>query len=280
MCWAHMKKNFVDHLNLAEKKNQFELQQDIDKLQESSSPEMFTKAAVLFGKKWEGEEKFMAYMNKMWLTTHRNWFEGVSYFRPSTNNACESFNNEIKKKHIFRTKAPAVQFVEAIKFNIRLWSEQMNFVTTAQRKILDRIWTEGYHLLKSDTKVTATSSGIYFPLKMENCRESDISKLSKLKWNTFHQFVNTIDNVAMVHWDKNEWTSSTCTCPNFFKEYICKHVIFVAVKEKCAIIPITAKDIPLGQKRKPGRPKGRAPALVREREEPEIIQRVKRPRRV
>ena len=35
---------------------------------------------------------------------------------------------------------------------------------------------------------------------------------------------------------------STCTCPNFFKEYICKHVLGILIRQKFLIYPHQAKD--------------------------------------
>ena len=52
-----------------------------------------------------------------------------------------------------------------------------------------------------------------------------------------------------------EWRSGICTCPAFLKDYICKHLVGLALRLKYERAPEAAKNVPLGKKRAPGRPK-------------------------
>ena len=61
--------------------------------------------------------------------------------------------------------------------------------------------------------------------------------------------------------------NNTCTCPSFFKKYICKHIIGIAIRTIPEIrksIPLAAKNLPLTSKRKTGRPALAKKALVRQ----------------
>ena len=52
--------------------------------------------------------------------------------------------------------------------------------------------------------------------------------------------------------------------PQFFKRVVCKHIIGVSIRLGLTQAPLEAKSVPLGQKRKRGRPSKEKPALVRQ----------------
>ena len=57
----------------------------------------------------------------------------------------------------------------------------------------------------------------------------------------------------------------TCTCPSYYKTYLCKHIIGIAIHLKASTkidIPIQAKNI--GSNRKKGRPALAKAALIRQ----------------
>ena len=58
--------------------------------------------------------------------------------------------------------------------------------------------------------------------------------------------------------------SATCTCPAYQKQYICKHTLGIAIRtnkyDPCA----QAKNVPIGQKPKRGRPALAKRALLRQ----------------
>ena len=53
--------------------------------------------------------------------------------------------------------------------------------------------------------------------------------------------------------DNAEWMKGNCTCANFLKTYMCKHLLGIALRLKFCEAPPAAKTIMLGQKRKRGR---------------------------
>lgn len=50
--------------------------------------------------------------------------------------------------------------------------------------------------------------------------------------------------------NETNFQKSTCTCPEYFKSYVCKHIVGIAAIKKLAIIPPEAKVVRLGQKPK------------------------------
>lgn len=51
-----------------------------------------------------------------------------------------------------------------------------------------------------------------------------------------------------------DWQKSKCNCPSFCKNYICKHVVDMAIRLKYYEPPPSAKTVPINQKRKRSRP--------------------------
>ncbi|KAK7096618.1 hypothetical protein V1264_005894 [Littorina saxatilis] len=55
-----------------------------------------------------------------------------------------------------------------------------------------------------------------------------------------------------------------CNCPEFLKCYVCHHSMGMEIRLEVTNPPAQAKTIPIGQKRKRGRPKLSRPALIRQ----------------
>jgi len=84
------------------------------------------------------------------------------------------------------------------------------------------------------------------------------------KWNTFDQFKKRAFGVWIIKLpiDGNKWQEGHCTCPNYLKKYICKHIVGIAMRCKYVKPPPAAKQVPIGEKRKRGRPKKSSKALI------------------
>ena len=96
--------------------------------------------------------------------------------------------------------------------------------------------------------------------------------MEECNWRTFDQFTNC----AFGYWkitiksnaNESNWKKSTCTSPIFYKQYICKHIIAICIllNKVGSQMPFAAKNLPIGQKRKAGRPAHAALALCRQRQ--------------
>ena len=94
--------------------------------------------------------------------------------------------------------------------------------------------------------------------------KNEIQRYKRKQYSSFTQFKDLQFGMWKVTLPNNalEWKKGFCNCPNFLKEYICKHVIGMAIRLKHCKLPSIAKHVPLGEKRKRGRPRKATQALL------------------
>ena len=129
-------------------------------------------------------------------------------------------------------------------------------------------WFEGYAHPSTAPSTNNGNEAINAVIKKEDTFRELLMESGN--FSSFNQFVST----ALGYWrvtmpdlvDESNWFLATCTCPLYSKNYICKHVVAVALLLKFATkcMPMTAKTIQLGQKRSRGRPGFALPALLRQ----------------
>lgn len=274
MCWAHARRKIVENiLKSVDKDYQEEFELDIDQLQLSSTQEIFADAKEMFKKKWKTKKQItmLAYLEERYFTTHDTWYEGVQMYVPSQNNACEGTNRTIEDEHTIRERLTMALFKLSMVNMLRIWSESYDFekkffeIATI---VLDT-WTKAYNWNKSSKQLKSVekddSVRYYTPTGDKlTITDSEISTVELKRWNTFEQFKKRAFSVWIVDLPKNgeKWLEGTCTCPVFMKEYICKHVVGIALRLKYTRAPPQAKNVPLGQKRKLGRPAKAKKALL------------------
>ena len=84
-----------------------------------------------------------------------------------------------------------------------------------------------------------------------------------MRGTTFEQFKHRAFSVWIVQFSKdNGWLNGSCTCRDFFKKYVCKHMVGLAIRNKFVKVPPAAKQVPIGEKRSRGRPKQSTQALL------------------
>jgi MULE transposase domain len=275
MCWSHTQRNIEKKLKGA---NKNEILDDVDKLQLCESEIVFRTASSLFLKKWNKVEKeFTDYFENEWLKHLDSWYEGYSNFTPSTNNSLEATNKVIKDEHTFRERHPLARFLTIADGIVSKWSTARNqdqtdpVVFSTEPTITLKKWTDSYHFAKCSKTILQIPSkkkhltDYYIPAgTKETMTRAEIEKYNKKKWTSFDQFKDLQFGIWKLTLPNNgsEWTKGICNCPNFFKEYICKHVIGMAIRLKFCKPPPAAKDVPLGEKRKRGRPRKATKALL------------------
>lgn len=90
------------------------------------------------------------------------------------------------------------------------------------------------------------------------------STFTNLHSDTFNDYVNIRNSLWVVSVLDGQWESASCNCPIFLKEYVCKHSIGFAIRKKKIDVPPVAKNIPIGEKHKRGRPRLVTAALLRD----------------
>lgn len=87
-----------------------------------------------------------------------------------------------------------------------------------------------------------------------------------IDWASFKQFKEECFSfytaVFPVPLTKDNWIKGSCDCYQYFKLYMCVHILGIALRMKFVTAPDEAKTIPIGRKRKRGRPALAKPALV------------------
>ena len=75
--------------------------------------------------------------------------------------------------------------------------------------------------------------------------------------NKFRIFISSLRLLNIISMSSHLCSDATykLVCPAFFKNYICKHAVGMAIRLKyCKPPPAAAKTVPIGEKRKRGTP--------------------------
>ncbi|CAF0857349.1 unnamed protein product [Rotaria sordida] len=165
MCWFHMRKCVEKKLNLVEDKALHnEIMNDIETLQLSKNKKTFNIATRLFLKKWEKQERCIQYLSSEWLESKNGWYEGLSMYVPSTNNALEATNRMIKDEDTLRERLVLSRFTVVIFSIVNKWSKERN-PTLINSKIFEHQpsitlshWTDAYNWVKLNKEVISISN--------------------------------------------------------------------------------------------------------------------------
>lgn len=271
MCWFHMYKNVSDKVPtfLKELGKQSEFLADLQKLQVAKSKEIFNVAVHLFMEKWRQESvDLVNYFETQWVLKNSGWYESFASPMPSTNNALESTNRVIKDEGTMRERLDLSKFRTIIFDIVRNWSMEytagLKLVTLNAPEIPLALWTKGYHFAKANSKITSSRRGAAIIYRCAEIEKID----DAIDWNNFDVFKKKSfefhDTQFIYPINRENWLKSKCDCCDYFKLYICAHIIGIAIRLKIVIAPAEAKSLPIGQKRKRGRPAKAKSALVRQ----------------
>lgn len=87
------------------------------------------------------------------------------------------------------------------------------------------------------------------------------------KWTNFEHFKRSLDIVHtkfVYPVTGDNWAHASCVCFDGLKKYLCEHIVGISLRLKVITAPPEAKSIPLGQRRKRGRPAKAKGALERQ----------------
>lgn len=273
MCAFHMYKNVREKLPsfIRDNLKQSQFLNDLQKLQLAKTDKAFDVAVGLFMDKWRAESaELTQYFRMEWVDQNRFWYEGFAKLMPSTNNALESFNRLIKDEQTLRERMDLGKFRMALYKMTKEWS--IKYISSVKTVYLDApeltlpLWTAGYLWARANNKISSRKRGNFIIYRsilsfIETIDDSndwdsfDVYRKKSFEFNdTKFKYPITRDN----------WFESECDCENYFKLYICEHIIGIALRIKCIIPPAEAKAIPIGEKRKRGRPPKAKSALKRQ----------------
>jgi hypothetical protein len=216
---------------------------------------------------------FLDYFQKEWLESNNGWYEGIQLYVPSTNNALEATNRTIKDDGTFRERHALSRFLQIASDIVKNWSKERD-PSSVNAKVFARepnislsLWTSSYQWAKLTKDVICNSNNssetFYIPARdLKSIGQADLTKYKNKKWTTFNQFRKSFDIWYMELEKNEEWRKAKCSCPAFLKNYICKHIVGMAIRLKHCKPPPAAKTVPIGEKRKRGRPAKAKTALL------------------
>lgn len=258
MCWFHMRKAVVEKLP--------KLSSDKKKTI-SPSQEVFNHASLLFTEKWRAMSQsfFDDYFTNVWLIDNRFWYEGAAMLAPSTNNALESFNRYLKDEHTLRERIDLGQLRSVLFEAIEKWSlAYTNDLKEYKRQpdISLKLWTASYSWAKMNLSMNNKNNAdeMLYTFSTNPSVPGECSS-----WKTFDDYKNSLSDIQVsfpLPYTKENWLAGRCTCKEYLKNYICTHIVGISIRMKYVIVPDEAKNIPIGQKRKRGRPALAKAALV------------------
>lgn len=267
MCFAHVLRN-IRKRPFVSKNNKSLIIDDIKKMQLAASRQAFDDMTKLFCEKWCSlEENFVDYFKAQWLGTHSNWFEGAAVYTPSTNNALESHNAVIKRKITFRKQLPLNKFLLIMKEMTENISQQLyneKRVIEEEPLIKKETWTKAAMMhVKDFTSFKARGNSndkITYVLPSSKCEPDNATTkyykcLLTRHWKSFDEFINFgFQQFWVVTLSVTDWkTLSNCTCPSFFKQHMCKHILAIAAKEKIVEFPEISNPVLLSKRKNAGR---------------------------
>lgn len=281
MCYFHVVQNITKYLRSAPARTCGHIRADIQALQHAQDDVTFQKASALFLKKWRREKDpvvvhFVQYFQDQWLSSNASWFEGAAPGFPSTNNGLEATNSWIKRGHTLRERLPVGQFLTSVIELLETWSHRRDPASVNCLKFADtpsiplKVWTSAYQWAVGNRKVLQRSHGSgtnYFVTSSamkEPLTTNLLATYEKVrgKWKDFGTFKHYNYGIWVIFLDSAHPTEATCTCPSFFKFGTCKHAVGMQIRLHLVDVPPAAKQIPLGQKRKRGRPAKAKRALL------------------
>lgn len=237
---------------------------DIDKLQLCQSHQIFDYGIQLFLDKWrEVCIEFIQYFETEWLHKNRYWYEGARILTPKTNNALEATNRVIKNEHTLRRRYDFSRFRAVLCDMIKNWSlgyeSGVNEYHTTPNIEL-KMWTTAYSLAKQNIEMFVDKSHENITYYLNS------PAVSYTTYKTFDDFKRNHFSIVCVKfpapYTRGNWHKGICSCRNYFKLYMCEHILCISLRSKYVSSPEEAKCVPIGQKRKRGRPALAKAALV------------------
>lgn len=270
MCWFHVTKALKPRLAKLKNRIGIEIKQDIYFLQLSQNPKLFFAGCDSFLDKWSisvesidneayivvAEEPvidFLEYFDDEWIVSFPNWFEGFcdpnNVGTPSTNNGNEGINATIKNEETLREQLSLGEFGVAAFRMMSKWSRirdpanaNPKLFKTVPTPLLD-VWTNAFDWNKSGIEIVGLSSepNHYYVKSSdselglnEDVILAYIKLMSEAKFTNFNQFCSTAFGYYCIKMPGNmndgNWINGTCTCPAYYKRYICKHILGIALR--------------------------------------------------
>lgn len=270
MCYVHVIRA-IDRRPMVRKVNRVEIKRDISNLRLAYDVNCFQIGCQLFSAKWlNNEPDFVQYFRDTWVAHNSKWFNGACYRMVKTNNALENWNFNLKKYHTHWKVTGLNQF--KVDLMTILKKESAEYIQDKQPfkndiTISNNMCKEGWNLRNTKSIILRKGSdgkGRCYIRRGANedvLTGADVDAFLVAEYASFDEYVQHMFDLYIVTFDTDvkRWKeTSTCTCPSFADNFICKHVM-------CMVYLLGLEKYKtehyLQPNRAPGRPKKATPAL-------------------
>ena len=142
----------------------------------------------------------------------------------------------VKDEDTLRERYPFSRFKEVALEMVAKWSNEYstNMKKYSQEPTITlNLWTKGYQWARTNKSISSKRIGesteYYLPANDEiKTTQTEIDYIKEMRWKTFDQFKRKAFKVWTLTMINNEekWSHNVCSCPDFFKKFMCKHCWF------------------------------------------------------
>ena len=233
-------------------------------------------------------QDFFSYFRSQWVESPvSGWWEGAHPWGVSNNQGLEGTNRVIKADHTFKRRCPLGNFFDIVSRMVNEWSRKSDSLLNESRMamVFDpkeglKLRTEGYQWAKVNkigmeklisinptNKYTVSEAFKLGPVDKiwaVNSKSNRIEKSLKERakerikqretpdHNTFQQYLDTRCSCWLLEERNGDFF---CDCPVAMKGKLCHHTVGMAYLQGKLEVTSEVRSVPLGQKRKRGRPK-------------------------
>lgn len=237
---------------------------DLNSLSNAGSEECFDNVVKLFKAKWSAVPDAtvtLKHFEKEWLSDRlTRFYRGAAEGFAMNNNGLESTNKTLKDTATLYEQMPILEFIPTMTRWIGIQSyrrnpQNINYVKIAEvpSELNTKDMTEGFSLcqakipyIKVDNHyISISNTKVPFTAAMARSAyrrycESDYGSMNN--YNSFQKYVHVIS------------PTRRCNCYEYGRASKCKHSTCIKIMIDHIPVPPEARTVPLGCRRKPGRP--------------------------
>ena len=296
-CWAHLQRGLRKWSGSIQKKANLKLiQQDLFGMHDLHRQEEFRAAVRLWKTQWinKGEEEFVERWSKQWLDgVHGLWSQATSIPGiPTTNNALESFNRQIKDTLTLGNIPSMSEFLrssllwmegasksEVSQFPEDPLAEESSTKSHVKKRIADvwmsaRVWAAGREdrlskhreIVLDDLVVLAYAKEVLEDEDVKEDIDGFLDQLEPYDNEDFDRYMSRRESCVLLQRrqdGESELVKWSCSCKQYQHYVVCRHSLGLSIALNGVKIPGKHRSRQLGSRRKPGRPRKSTPALCR-----------------
>jgi hypothetical protein len=242
------------------------------------SDQCFDKVSVLFINKWKAVARMATiaqYVETEWLSQRlRRWYRGAAPGHQMNNCGLEATNHHFKKEV---TGFVALSFMDFMHKTFA-WTEKQSgrrnpdcgdpdYIHVQTKPIYERSDYEPAFNFASDQHAkifSVATEGIWVTVSHQTTGDFTeaiglkmIQQYKECLFQSYDDYVKFITHVRVIKRDPNcnNIELMTCTCHDHAKRHTCRHSLGMAIRLREITIEDKYKNVPIGRKRGPGRPK-------------------------